>query len=312
MNDATASGGGTCLRCGYDLTGLDDRRPCPECGLLAGFSRVGGERLDENRPRWLRRLAGGCGLLAGAMLLGPMAAGGLALLALWHGTYIQGVGRPAPEGVFALVPQSRATHLAVGTASLILPAMLAAAGTLLLAARSGRSDNDARDRRRRIALRVAAALLLLAVAFYVAACFGATPDFLFSRSIITLVATLLSTFAACGLVAAAVAYSLRPLAERAPAPLLAADSPVVGYTLAGCFALPGALGVVGVTAGLPDPVVDLWFAFLAVFPAVAATLYLWSIYLLIRYAVAFASSARQARAAFDAADAAGGPSPSDR
>ena len=68
MSDDATNAGGACLRCGYDLTGLDDRRPCPECGLLAGFSRMDPRELANNHPRWLRRLSVGAGVVSISLL----------------------------------------------------------------------------------------------------------------------------------------------------------------------------------------------------------------------------------------------------
>ena len=52
-----------CYRCGYDLRGIDDAQPCPECGLLAARSRRATDELHNTRPRWLRRLGWGVRLM---------------------------------------------------------------------------------------------------------------------------------------------------------------------------------------------------------------------------------------------------------
>ena len=66
-DDATAHD--VCYRCGYDLTGIGDETPCPECGLLARRSRRPTDELHYTRPRWLRRISRGTNLLLLAVLL---------------------------------------------------------------------------------------------------------------------------------------------------------------------------------------------------------------------------------------------------
>ncbi len=57
----TASG--QCYRCGYDLRGIADDQPCPECGLLAERSRRVTDELHNTRPKWLRTIARGSNLI---------------------------------------------------------------------------------------------------------------------------------------------------------------------------------------------------------------------------------------------------------
>src|SRR5688572_27496966 len=58
-----------CFRCGYDLRGMSDNTPCPECGLLAGRSRMPSEELKHARPRWLGKLSAGVWLIILAQML---------------------------------------------------------------------------------------------------------------------------------------------------------------------------------------------------------------------------------------------------
>ena len=305
--------GGACLRCGYDLTGLDDRRPCPECGLLAGLSRMSGEHLKDNHPRWLRRLAAGCISLVVALIASPVSAGGVMLLVIWYLRYRQGGFFVSPDdptilhGLVAVADTvGRPAHLVMGVALVFGPVLLGAEGAWLLSSRSGRAADDRVARPRRWAVRAAAALMAVSAGFVAASYTGAVPGWLMRVEYAILVSSA-TMLAAVGLLSAAVARSLRPLARRAPAPLLAADSPIVGYTLAACLALPAALMLVETSVGLPDgsggPFSDLFIVFIAVAGATAATSFIWSIYLLVRYTFAFAKTARQARIAFAAADA---------
>jgi hypothetical protein len=58
-----------CFRCDYDLRGIADEQPCPECGLLAERSRRKTEHLADAPPGWLRRVSIGLRLILWACLL---------------------------------------------------------------------------------------------------------------------------------------------------------------------------------------------------------------------------------------------------
>lgn len=58
-----------CVRCQYDLRGIANEQPCPECGLLAERSRRLSDRLRDTDPRYLRKLSFGVWLLAAIPLL---------------------------------------------------------------------------------------------------------------------------------------------------------------------------------------------------------------------------------------------------
>jgi hypothetical protein len=68
--DDLAPRGGECVRCGYDLVGIEDDAPCPECGLLAERSRQGDGHLSDAPPGWLRGISVGVWLILAAHLLG--------------------------------------------------------------------------------------------------------------------------------------------------------------------------------------------------------------------------------------------------
>jgi hypothetical protein len=65
-----------CFRCDYDLRGIADEQPCPECGLLAERSRRKTEHLADAPPGWLRRVAIGLWLI----LISFLAAGAWPIL----------------------------------------------------------------------------------------------------------------------------------------------------------------------------------------------------------------------------------------
>src|SRR4051812_31770025 len=81
-----------CYRCGYQLRGVADDQPCPECGLLAERSRRPSDELHDTRPGWLARLAWGVRLI----LLALLAAGAWPFAAAAISEY----------GRFAITPSS--------------------------------------------------------------------------------------------------------------------------------------------------------------------------------------------------------------
>src|SRR5687768_5021146 len=115
-----------CYRCGYDLRGVADEQPCPECGLLAGRSRRPTDELHDTRPDWLRRLSMGVWLILAAAAAGFCAP----LISELADQYARrSVGPPTTLAKFA-VYRAITTHAAIAGAD--LPALLFLAGIFLL------------------------------------------------------------------------------------------------------------------------------------------------------------------------------------
>src|SRR3954469_19121949 len=72
-----------CLRCGYSLRKTLDARNCPECGLSVWVSLNQNDSLDWSRPDWLRQIAVGAFVMAGAQLLGMWMAVLMVMPRLW-------------------------------------------------------------------------------------------------------------------------------------------------------------------------------------------------------------------------------------
>ena len=310
-----------CVRCGYDLTGLDDRRPCPECGLLAGFSRADAGDLKNNRPQWLGRLSLGALLTAASLLL--VVAVPWALRAAEQAVYDPvfrswrqtGAFGPGPrtsqmwaslgEDVAGFITNANAGDwlaFAVWFGLAVMPGVLVIAGVWLLTGdpRSARRDPAGRRRASRLFACLPLALTLVLLV-------GRLGTFDFEHVLtVEQYGVDLTLPLVGGALFALLTRRMTVLARRAPAPLLAADSPKVGYTAAAGLALLP-LGGWGMEALLDwrdaPPWLDaLVLSTLGVGAAVLLTAVLWSAYLLVRYSVAFAQSRRQARAAFEAAD----------
>lgn len=267
--------GGQCVQCGYDLTGLTDDRPCPECGLLIGLSRLPAEELKHARPVWLARLSVGSLLVALGLFL--LVTPGVTLLVL-----------------SLFLPSERATTAAV-SASLLPSAVLVFVGVWWLTASSGRAGERPRWLLRILAGWVFVLAALPVVLYWLAMNVLSGPN---------AVAWTLSGLVALTAPLALLGFRhLAHLARRAPAPLLAADTPVMGVLVAGVFLLPLAGTVLVIFAEAGGVLIPL----LAI--VYALTAWLWSMYLLVRASLAFNLPRRQARALWAEAAAQGSPLP---
>jgi hypothetical protein len=146
-----------CYRCGYDLRGVADEQPCPECGLLAVRSRRPTDELHDTRPGWLRRLAWGLRLMLLAVLVLPAWPAAVALIEQQAPAVIRwGPAGPNVPQMFAFGQHARQF---VGD----LAVLLFAAGIFLMTSREGYAPADRADRSRRRLLRLATLPLVLAM-----------------------------------------------------------------------------------------------------------------------------------------------------
>ena len=301
MDDALPAD--ACFRCGYDLRGIADDSPCPECGLLAGRSRMPSDELRHARPRWLRTLSVGTWL-----------------------TLVAWAGVAAAFWLFGNNPYEQAWALYGSTAgelqTLPLPITLvgaaAAAGVWLLTGSEGRGGARG-EGRGAIGLRVTLRLLVLiplAGALYLhLMLWRSTASFWILEgqfeAAVPLVVVAAASLPLLGFL------RLRGLARRVLDPSLAEHCAIVGLGMTLGIVLPAALLAADLYAGglilkaLRDD--GGWsFDLLVMAVAVANLLfYLWAGLLLARFALAFARAGRAAKRAWAQADAAATIQPSD-
>ena len=282
-----------CRRCGYPLTGLDDRSGCPECGLLVGLSRTESDELRHAKLGWIRRLIFATVVLIFTYLAVPLSipvaaaiSDGMGLLPSYYLNMMLGFG--------------------VVASSLTL---LGIAGMLITAEPPGTEMKPTRGQvRARCWLPLVA--LLLSGLFFVTADYQMQKTPVFDGDSIWILLLRLSVIAMIGMVGAAIgivvvalSYYLRELGRRVPAPLLSGDSVFWGWALAASvwaislsIMIPSLSVAFGIQWGLSDIVGDTGFmAFMLLMSVVPLTALLWCLILLVRYLLAFLSTRRQAR-----------------
>lgn len=136
-----------CYRCGYSLRGFANDHACPECGLLAERSRRISDELHETRPRWLRSISIGANLIL--LALGVMTITVVAFI------QVLGMMRFGPVLVWLQWVPILAIYFSAAAFFL---------GVLLLTRRESYAPADLADRGLRRWLRIAALAPILALA----------------------------------------------------------------------------------------------------------------------------------------------------
>jgi hypothetical protein len=288
-----------CYRCGYSLHGLDDGHPCPECGLLARRSRRPSDELHLTRPRWLVRISTGANLIL-------LAVGIPFLFPIANGVFLKLQSAP--------LPPSRVLKLLVGYGPMLLldvACVVLLAGVWLLASPEGYPPADQADRRLRRMLRLTGMAPVLQtvlrnVGYYVVQSrTGAGDPWAGMMGVL-----LLLTMAAAVPLPWLLFVQLRNLAKRARSAHLAEHCTIVG---AGMSAVAGVIALLMI---YEDVARRLEWDFqwmhrsaglgVVTIISVAGMLFgLWSIYLLLRFAIAFYRAARQLRRAWSIDDRSG-------
>jgi hypothetical protein len=279
-----------CYRCGYDLRGIANDQACPECGLLARRSRRVSDELHETRPRWLRRLTWGVRLI----LLTILLCGG------WP--VIFGMLKACFErfGPSTLIWRLFWQHFPfIGLETL---ALLFFSGVFLLTTREGYAPADRADARfRRFVRRAALVPLLALVLTHIQSTLDQTSgNYRKDWSALEIAAILLATIG-CIPLPLLLFYQLRNLAKRARSAHLAEHCAIVGIgtslsllylaVLLLVFQIAKSLGL-GTYWTSTSPISLLMMLIMI---TAAGLFLLWSLYLLIRFSIAFSRAKRQLR-----------------
>ena len=272
-----------CHRCGYNLTGIANQQPCPECGLLAERSRRVTDELHQSRPGWLRRMSWGIWLILLAVvspiLLANMTQQVEEWMYRWRWGYWFG-----PYNLPLLLIE--------------VPAVFLTMGVFLVASRDRHGPCDKSDRRLCRSLRLAmlvpwAAFALMHFSFFVYHQRGWTERYRWSEFAALALCTLGSTP-----IPILLALRLRALAVRERSAHLAEHCLIVGIGTALTLAYTFAMLVITdysqewgwqthwLTRGRAGVMIAAGMGTLCVL------FFLWEVYLLIRFAITFGGAAR--------------------
>ncbi len=290
-----------CYRCGYPLLGIDDEQPCPECGLLARRSRRPSDELHNTRPRWLRRISRGANLILLAIVLaviGPFIQEKvIEWVEQWIGFGIGFTGRPS-------MAYRLAVNVCYGVAVIAF-----FAGTWLLTSAEGYPPADRADRRLRRSLRLAALAPLVVLALYTAGT-QVIAEVLFDGGNVyqawPIIDVVLPTFSAlaCAPLPLLVFARLHGLAKRARSAHLAEHCSIVGIGASCALLFLAAIVILSENAdtlGLGQNWMgrsNVALALMTLLCTAGCLFALWSLYLFVRFALAFRRAARQLRGAW--------------
>lgn len=294
-----------CYRCGYPLLGIDDEQPCPECGLLARRSRRQTDELHNTRPRWLMRISRGGNLILIAIVIGVAWP----FVWVWIARDVfRWTISPLVSNVLPLLGFDLA-----GIAFLV--------GGWFLASAERYPPADRADRRLRRALRVFATAPLLVVLTVHAAEYlntgawrtiAAFTGRAFAREMMD-VAFWVVLMVGCTPLPLLLFARLRGLARRARSAHLAEHCTIVGIGTSASLVLFGAFTLIASNArdwGLGSYWTGRSQVALAMMVAVGVgtiLFTLWSLYLFVRFVIAFHRAAWELRGKWHADDRAVAP-----
>lgn len=274
-----------CYRCGYELRGIADQQPCPECGLLAKRSRRTTDELHNTRPRWLRRISRGVWIILLTILM-PV------LWAVAYGFFVYEIDQLL-DTLWPWIDWRDIPLVGIDLAAILL-----IPGVFLLTTPERYQPADAADKTRRIALRILSMLPMVGMILAHHSMREVLPLAWSMTRISYLVPGTILTIG-CAPLPMLLFYQLRSLAKRARSAHLAEHCAIVGIgTSLALLYGAGYIAFAEITSRMDLGIYWLERSMVALIVmlilTVAASLFiLWSLYLLIRFAIAFHLAARE-------------------